>query len=75
MKIDTEGHEQQVLKGIGKKIKIAKIILIEIHNDDIYLKYSSIKIHKHLIKNQFHLNKIIKFPFTTWEDRVYIKKN
>lgn len=75
LKIDTEGHEQEVLKGMGKKIGITKMILIEIHNDDIYLKYSSDKIHNHLIKNQFYLKKIIKFPFTTWEDRIYINKN
>ena len=75
LKIDTEGHEEEVLKGLGKKINIIKIILIEIHNDDIYLKYSSSKINKYLVKNKFYLHKRIKFPFTTWEDRIYIKKN
>ena len=74
LKIDTEGHEKEVLKGLGKKINIIKVILIEIHNDNIYLKYSSSQIHKHLLKNKFYLQKRIKFPFTTWEDRIYIKK-
>tara|TARA_B100001175_G_scaffold155700_1_gene131943 strand:+ start:2739 stop:3455 length:717 start_codon:yes stop_codon:yes gene_type:complete len=74
LKIDTEGHEREVLEGLGKKISIIKIILIEIHNDNIYLKYSSSKIHNYLLKNKFALQKRIKFPFTTWEDRIYIKK-
>ena len=51
-----------------------KVILIEIHNDNIYLKYSSFQIHNYLLKNKFALQKRIKFPFTTWEDRIYIKK-
>ncbi len=74
LKIDTEGHEKEVLKGLGKKIDIVKIILIEIHNDNIYLNYSSSQIHNYLTKNKFELKKTIKFPFTTWEDRIYINK-
>ena len=38
-KIDTEGHELEVLKGIGKKINIIKYILIEFHHDTIYQNY------------------------------------
>ena len=74
LKIDTEGHEKEVLKGLGKKINIIKAILIEIHNDNIYLKYSSSEINRYLLKNKFYLQKRIKFPFTTWEDRIYLKK-
>ena len=74
LKIDTEGHEKEVLKGLGKKINIIKVILIEIHNDNIYLKYSSSQIHNYLLKNKFALQKRIKFPFTTWEDRIYINR-
>lgn len=74
LKIDTEGHEYEVLSGLGKNIKIVKIVLIEFHNDKIYTKYNSKKIHKLLIKNNFMLTKKIKFPFTEWEDRVYINK-
>jgi len=71
VKIDTEGHEFEVLKGIGKKIKNIKYILIEFHNDKIYLSYSPKKIHNYLIKNNFELENIYKFPFTAWEDRFY----
>ena len=74
LKIDTEGHEKEVLQGLGKKINIIKVILIEIHNDNIYVKYSSSQINKYLLKNKFYLQKRIKFPFTTWEDRIYLKK-
>ena len=74
LKIDTEGHELQVLLGLKGKLKIVKVILIEVHNDNIYLKYSSNKIHNYLTKNKFILKKKINFPFTTWEDRIYLNK-
>lgn len=74
VKIDTEGHELQVLQGIGKTIQKIKIVLIEFRNDNVYKNYNSIKIHNNLIKNNFYLSKIFKFPFSTWEDRIYIQK-
>ena len=74
VKIDTEGHELQVLQGIGETIQKIKIVLIEFRNDNVYKNYNSIKIHNNLIKNNFYLSKIFKFPFSTWEDRIYIKK-
>ena len=75
LKIDTEGHELQVLKGIGTYMN-HKInhILIEFHNSDIYLNYNASKIHDYLKKNNFILKKTFKFPFTTWEDRIYENK-
>ena len=75
LKIDTEGHELEVLFGLEKKIKNVQIILIEFHNDKIYQKYDSKKIHKYLIKNNFVLKNKMKFPFTEWEDRIYINKS
>ena len=71
VKIDTEGHELEVLQGMGKSIKKIRYILIEFHNDEIYLSYNPGKIHRYLIKNKFILKDIYKFPFTTWEDRFY----
>ena len=73
-KIDTEGHELEVLKGFGKKINIIKYFLIEFHQDSIYLSYKPKKIHNYLTKNNFVLKKIYRFPFTTWEDRFYVNK-
>jgi len=74
VKIDTEGHELEVLKGIQQSIKNIKYILIEFHNDKIFLSYDPKKIHKYLIKNNFILEETFKFPFTTWEDRFYFNK-
>ena len=75
LKIDTEGHELQVLKSLNKNIKNISYILVEFHNDSIYLNYSPKKVHAYLIKNNFILKEVYKFPFTTWEDRIYkIKK-
>ena len=75
LKVDTEGHELQVLQGLEKKINKVNHILIEFHNDQIYLKYNSQKIHNYLCKNNFVLRARFKFPFTTWEDRFYSNKN
>ena len=72
IKIDTEGHEYEVLAGLEGKIKFIKAFLIEFHDDETYLNYSSNKIEKILLKNNFFLKKKIKFPFTTWEDRLYL---
>lgn len=75
LKIDTEGHELQVLKGAGSFLKKnVKYILIEIHNSDIFLNYNAKKIHNYLKKNKFVFKKSFKFPFTTWEDRIYQNK-
>ena len=72
LKIDTEGHELQVLKGAGSFLKNkVNFMLIEIHNSNIFIDYDAKKIHNFLKKNKFILRKKYKFPFTTWEDRIY----
>lgn len=75
LKIDTEGHELEVLFGLNNRINKVKFILIEFHNDKIYEKYDPIKIHNYLLKKNFKLETKFKFPFTTWEDRIYINSN
>ena len=75
IKIDTEGHELEILQGIKNNIKNIQYMLIEFHNDQIFMSYNSKKIHKFLIKNNFEMIQRFKFPFTTWEDRFYINKN
>jgi len=75
LKIDTEGHEFEVLQGLNKKIKNVKWILIEFHHDKIYLKYNPKKIHNYLLENNFILESRFKFPFTTWEDRIYLNND
>ena len=74
VKIDTEGHELEVLIGLREKINKVKCILVEFHQDTIYLSYKPKKIHNYLIKNNFTLKKVYSFPFTTWEDRFYVNK-
>ena len=58
LKIDTEGHEYQVIKGLEGKIKNIKYILVEFHNDEIYISYDPAKLHNYLIKNNFLILKI-----------------
>ena len=75
LKIDTEGHEYQVLQGAKKLLKKnVRFILIEFHLSKIYNNYNKKKIEKVLLENNFFLLKKFKFPFLQFEDRVY-KKN
>ena len=75
IKIDTEGHEFQVLQGAGDFLKKnVKYIIVEFHNSNIFINYDPIKIEKYLKKNNFVLKKSFNFPFTTWEDRIYYNK-
>ena len=71
IKIDTEGHEYEVLYGMGDYIKKINYILVEFHIDKIYENYNPGKIHNFLLENGFTLQKKFSFPFTTWEDRLY----
>tara|TARA_Y100000591_G_scaffold328298_1_gene354506 strand:+ start:2034 stop:2780 length:747 start_codon:yes stop_codon:yes gene_type:complete len=74
-KIDTEGHELQVLQGAGDFLKKnLKYLIIEFHNSKIFVNYDPLEIEKYLKKNNFILKKTFKFPFTTWEDRIYLNK-
>jgi FkbM family methyltransferase len=74
VKIDTEGHELQVLKGMKKSLKKINHIMVEIHNDEIYQNYNPKKVHNFLIRNNYELKDKFRFPFTTWEDRIYTRK-
>ena len=72
IKIDTEGHEFNVLKGLKNQIENVENILIEFHHRDLFLDYDPNKIHQYLIDNGFKLEKTFKFPFC-WVDRLYTK--
>lgn len=73
LKIDTEGHELEVLKGALKTIKEQKVkfILIELHFSKMYQNYSKKKIESFLAKNNFFLLKKFKFPFLSFVDNLY----
>ena len=75
IKIDVEGYEENVIDGAKLILKNTKIILIEFHNDDMYVNFNAKKIHNKLIKLGFKLDKKIKFPLMRWEDRIYLQKN
>ena len=51
----------------------SKKIYIE-HFSKIYKNYNKNKIEKILKKNNFYLIKKFKFPFLTFEDRIYKKQ-
>tara|TARA_B100001059_G_C17711815_1_gene515912 strand:- start:152 stop:865 length:714 start_codon:yes stop_codon:yes gene_type:complete len=74
MKIDTEGHELKVIKGLEKKIDVVKNILIEFHHRDVFSDYNPEEIHNFLINHGFKLTKVFNFPFS-WQDRFYSKKS
>ena len=72
IKIDTEGHEFNVLKGLKNQIENVENILIEFHHRDLFLDYDPNSLPQHLIDNGFKLEKTFKFPFC-WVDRLYTK--
>jgi FkbM family methyltransferase len=75
MKIDVEGHELKVLKGLKNKLNLINNIIIEYHLSKIYDNYNALEIHNYLLNRGFSLIKIFKFPFLSWQDRFYSKEN
>tara|TARA_B100000242_G_scaffold160057_1_gene114286 strand:- start:13 stop:702 length:690 start_codon:yes stop_codon:yes gene_type:complete len=71
LKVDTEGHELNVVKSGLKTLKKTRYLLIEFRQNDLYLNYSSQALHKIVIKNNFKLVKKFKFPMFSMEDRLY----
>ena len=56
IKIDTEGHEFNVLKGLRNYIKKTNIVLLEYHYDDSLIKnYNFEKLNLFFVKNNFKL--------------------
>jgi FkbM family methyltransferase len=73
LKIDTEGHEKEVLMGGIKMLSKKKIryILLEFHLSSMYKNYKKNIIENILRKNNFKLLASFKFPFLAFEDRIY----
>ena len=73
LKIDTEGHEKEVLEGALNLIKEKKIkyILLEFHLSKMYKNYSIKDLENFLDNSNFRLLKKYKFPFLFFEDRIY----
>ena len=54
IKIDTEGHEFNVIKGMGNLLKKTNLILFEHHYDNSLIKgYDFNKINKYLVSNNY----------------------
>ena len=74
LKIDTEGYELEVLKGLGEFISNVSIILFEHHYDNMIIKdYTFSDIHKLLKDNGFRRIYKSKMPFRKSFDYIYIK--
>ena len=75
MKIDTEGYEYEILKGLGKNFNKVKLIMFEHHYHDMLKKnYTFSNIHKLLSENNFIQIFKAKMPFRKTFEYVYINK-
>ena len=75
LKIDTEGYELEVLKGLKDLIKRVSIILFEHHYDNMIIKnYKFSDINQLLRNNGFKRAYKIKMPFRKTFEYIYIKK-
>ena len=75
LKIDTEGYELEVIKGLEEKIKIVNHIYFEHHYDNMIKKnYKFSEIHDFLSDNDFYRVFKIKMPLRKSFDYIYKKK-
>ena len=72
MKIDTEGYEFKVIKGLDENISKIKLIHLEHHFDDMLIKkYTLSDIHDYLIKNGFEKKFKVKMFFRKSFEYIY----
>ena len=75
MKMDTEGHEFEILKGLKKNIKNVKTIIFEHHYDNMLNKnYTFSNINFFLKENSFQKVFKIKMPFRKSFEYIYVNK-
>ena len=75
IKIDTEGFEFNILKGLGDKIKKIKNIFFEHHYDDMIIKnYKISNINDLLKENNFKKIYKAKMPFRKSFEYIYQNK-
>jgi len=73
LKIDTEGYELNVIKGLGDNISKVKLIHLEHHFDDMVLKnYKLSDIHNYLIQNRFKKVFKVKMMFRKSFEYIYL---
>ena len=74
LKIDTEGYEYEILKGLKKRIKFIDTIMFEHHYDNMIVKkYTFSEINFFLKKNNFHQIYKSKMPFRKTFEYIYKK--
>ena len=75
IKIDTEGYEYEILKGLNKEFRKIKLIMFEHHYHDMLEKgYTFTDIHGLLKKNNFKQFFKAKMPFRKTFEYIYINK-
>lgn len=76
LKIDVEGHEMNVLKGLFSEILITHIrfIQVEVHDDDMYFGNKKSDIFEILNSNNFVLFKEVKHGFGSFSDLIFKQK-
>ena len=77
IKIDVEGHELKVLKGLfyNPLRSRVKFIQVEVHNDDLYEGQIKNEIIDLLELNNFYIYKEIKHGFGSFSDIIFINNN
>ena len=76
LKIDTEGYEFKIIKGLGESISKIKVIHLEHHFDDMIIKnYKLSDIHNYLKRNNFIKIFKIKMKFRKSFEYIYKNKN
>jgi len=76
LKIDTEGYEFEVLKGLESSMQLINFIYFEHHYDNMIKKnYKFSEIHDFLVANGFYRVFKIKMPLRKSFDYIYNRKN
>ena len=76
LKVDTEGFDFNVIKGLGNKISQTKYIYFEHHFDDMIEKnYKFRDIHSYLVKHNFYKVFKIKMMFRKTFEYIYCNNN
>tara|TARA_B100002051_G_scaffold92772_2_gene88676 strand:+ start:2891 stop:3571 length:681 start_codon:yes stop_codon:yes gene_type:complete len=76
IKIDTEGHEFNVIKGLGDYITNVKMILFEYHEDNSIIKnYTKDDINNYLFSKNFVRLSKVKMKFRNINEYIFINKN
>ena len=75
LKIDTEGYEYEILKGLDNKFSKIKLIFFEHHYENMISKsYTFTDINRLLVSNNFQMIFKSKMPFRKTFEYIYINK-